>query len=111
MRLRTFTLAALALALALAVAASPYASPSPDGLERVAQDEGFLDAGRLHPVQEGSPVPDYALPGIEGARAATALAGLLGTLAVFALALGLGALLRRASGSRRGPPPAGAASP
>jgi hypothetical protein len=99
------------VAVALAVVVSPWASSSPDGLERVAQDEDFLETGRLHPVQERSPVPDYAFPGVKDARAATGLAGLVGTLAVVALALGLGALLRRGRGARRGPPSPGPASP
>ena len=40
----------------------------PDGLERVAEDKAFLDA-RRRPVQEDAPVPDYAFPGVDDARA------------------------------------------
>ena len=94
-----FTALALVVAVALAVAVSPFASSSPDGLERVAQDGGFLDTGRLHALQEDAPVPDYAFPGVESPRRATGAAGLVGTLAVFGVALALGAALRR----RRGP--------
>lgn len=90
-----FTALALVVAVALAVAVSPFASPSPDGLERVARDEGFLDAGRLHALQDGAPVPGYAFPGVESPRLATGAAGLAGTLAVFGVALALGAALRR----------------
>jgi len=95
MRLRLFTILALAVAVGLAVAASPYASSSPDGLERVAGDEGFADDGRLHAIQDDAPVPDYTFPGIEDSRPATALAGFVGTLLVFGLGYGLAALLRR----------------
>jgi hypothetical protein len=92
---RSFTLLAVLVALALATAVSPFASSSPDGLERVAEDKAFLDEGRLHAVQEDAPVPDYAFPGVEDARAATGLAGLVGVLGVFALGCGLAVAVRR----------------
>ena len=96
MTIRRFSILAAALAVALAVAVSPFASSSPDGLERVAADRAFLEQGRLAPVQERAPIPDYALPGIDDPRVATGLAGFAGTLAV----LGLGALVVR---TRRSP--------
>lgn len=87
--------AAVALAVGLATAVSPFASSSPDGLEKVAQDKGFADAARLHAVQEDAPIPDYAFPGIDDARVATGVAGFAGTLGVFALGSGLAWALRR----------------
>ena len=54
-RLRLLVGLALAVAVALAAFASPYASSSPDGLEKVAETNGFLDDGRLHALQESSP--------------------------------------------------------
>ena len=78
--MRLFTILALAFAVGLATAVSPFASSSPDGLERVAEDKAFIDNGRLAPIQEDSPVPDYAFPGVENERVATGLAGFLGTL-------------------------------
>jgi hypothetical protein len=95
MRLSLFVVLALAVSVGLATAVSPFAASSPDGLERVAGDEGFLDEGRLAAVQEDSPMPDYAFPGIGDARVATGLAGFAGTLGVFAAAFGLAALMRR----------------
>jgi PDGLE domain len=100
---RVFCIVALALAVGLATAVSPYASSSPDGLERVAEDTAFVDRGELHSVQESSPIPDYAFPGIEDARLATGLGGFVGTLGVFALGYGLAFVVRR----RRDPLPAG----
>jgi hypothetical protein len=79
----------------LAAAASPLASSSPDGLERVAEDKAFIDAGRLAPIQEDAPVPDYAFPGVEDERLATGLAGFAGTLGVFAVGYGVAAVARR----------------
>jgi hypothetical protein len=81
--MKLFTVLALALAVGLATAVSPYASSSPDGLEKVAGDKAFLDQGTLHAVQEDSPVPDYAVPGVDDPRVATGLAGFGGTLLVF----------------------------
>ena len=102
MRMRAFTILALALAVGLAVAVSPYASSSPDGLERVATDKGFIENGKLHSIQGDSPVPDYAFPGIDNARVATGVAGFVGTLLVFGLGYGLAALRRRPSAAARG---------
>ena len=93
--MKLFTILALAVAIGLATAVSPYASSSPDGLEKVAGDKAFLDQGRLHSIQDESPVPDYAVPGIDDPRLATGLAGFGGTLLVFALGYGLVAVTTR----------------
>ena len=95
MKIRWFTILALAVAVGLATAASPYASSSPDGLERVAGDNAFLEQGRLAKVQEDAPIPDYAFPGVGDARVATGLAGFAGTLVVFVLGYGVAAVMRR----------------
>ena len=87
----------LAAALCLAVFLSPLASPWPDGLERVAEDKGFLDRGEVEQVVK-SPIPDYAWPNIENETVATALAGLAGTLIVFAAGYGVAALIRQKRG-------------
>lgn len=92
---RLFIALALALAIGLAVAVSPYASSSPDGLERVAGDKGFDGAAKVHAIQEDSPIPDYAFPGIDDERLATGVAGFVGTLSVFALGYGAAFALRR----------------
>jgi hypothetical protein len=106
---KAFTVLALAVAVGLATAISPFASASPDGLERVAHDKAFLDNGRLHAIQKDSPVPDYAFPGIGDARLATGVAGFVGTLVVFAAGYGVAARLRRRDApapERGGPAPA-----
>jgi PDGLE domain len=93
--MRWFTILALAVAVGLGTAFSPFASSAPDGLEKVAADKGFLDRGRPAPVQERAPIPDYAFPGVENARLATALAGFAGTLGAFLLGAGVVAIVRR----------------
>jgi cobalt/nickel transport system permease protein len=65
---------------------SPLASSHPDGLEWVAQRQGFLNQAR-------SPfyhlIPDYVMPGIADQRAATVAAAVLGSLIVFTVAYGI----------------------
>ena len=92
---RLFTILALAVAVGLATAVSPFASSSPDGLEKVAGDEAFLDRGTPHSLQEDSPVPDYAFPGVGDPQLATGLAGFAGTLLVFGLGYGIVVVARR----------------
>lgn len=105
---RVFVIGALAVAVGLAVAVSPYASSSPDGLEKVAGDKGFLETGKLHSIQDDSPIPDYAFPGVADERVATGLAGFVGVLFVFALGYGLAYVLQRREGGGSGREPTGA---
>ena len=88
---RTWWLIGLAIALAVALL-SPLASPYLDGLERVAEDQGFLGRAEDAPYQV---IPDYNFPGIQNEAVATILAGLIGTLVVFGLAYGLAWVVRR----------------
>lgn len=93
--MRLFVAVGLAVAVALAFGLSPYASSSPDGLNKVAEQKGFVDRGRLHSVQKDSPIAHYAFPGIGDPRLATAVAGFVGTLGVFALGYGVARVARR----------------
>jgi len=77
--------AGLVIAAALAVV-SPLASSHPDGLEWVAEQKGFLDVAQK-PLYEI--IPDYVLPGISNQALATILAGILGMLIVFGVALAI----------------------
>jgi cobalt/nickel transport system permease protein len=96
----------LLIALGIAMFVSPLASAWPDGLEKVAETLGFAERTADTPVVP-SPMPDYAIPGIVSATWATALAGGVGTVIVFLLALGLArVLVGRRPGARTTPPPA-----
>jgi len=95
-----FLLAAVLLALIL----SPFASPWPDGLERVAEKNGFIGKSEVKPVIR-SLIPDYLMPGIKNEKVATAVAGVLGTLFVFGLGYGLAALLGHAKRRKKGNAP------
>jgi len=91
---RRWWLLGLAVAAVIVVLAAAFASPDPDGLERVAAEHGFLgraEAALFHLI------PDYAMPGIGDPLLARVAAGTLGLLVVFAVVAGLGRLLRRRS--------------
>ena len=83
----------LGVAFLLAIVISPFASPWPDGLEKVAEDRGFLEKGEGEPLLP-SPVPDYEMPAVRGGFS-TSAAGALGTLIVFLATCGIAALLRK----------------
>ena len=86
----------IGLIACLAVAClSPLASSSPDGLERVAEDKGFIGLGQEAPFQI---IADYVFPGIQNEAVATILAGLIGSLILFGAVYGMAWLLK----SRRG---------
>ncbi len=88
----------IALGACLLVAClAPLASSSPDGLEKVAEDKGFVGLAIDSPFQV---IADYVFPGIKNEALATILAGLLGTLLLFAVAYALAWLLSRRAGLR-----------
>ena len=71
------------IASLLLAAISFIASSSPDGLERIAEDIGFIEKGEL--VLFKSPIPDYTFPNIKNEKFATSLAGIAGVLIMFGL--------------------------
>ena len=75
----------LIVAAGLALFLSPFASKSPDGLDRVAEAHGFATAAQSFWATH-TPFSQYVVPGIHSAPVATALAGLFGTVMVFFLA-------------------------
>ncbi len=96
----------LAAALIVVVVLAPRASGDPDGLERVAADEGFAEHAADAPVEL---LAAYLVPGVEDETASTILAGAIGVVAVTAVVL-LAARVLRAR-SARGGGRDGAASP
>ncbi len=76
---------------------SPWASSEPDGLERVAEDKGFIHEGKDAPYEV---IADYVFPGVENERLATVLAGIVGVLIVTGVSLGAGFGLWALSRSR-----------
>jgi hypothetical protein len=95
-------LLAVGLGIALGVAfLSPLASSDPDGLERVAEDEEFLDEAKDAPYEV---IPDYLFPGVENENVATVLSGAVGVLIVAALTFVVASILRRTGREARARP-------
>lgn len=94
--MKKYIFIALLVSVAAAAFLSPLASQSPDGLERVAQDKGF---SQLSEGQEAikAPMADYLLPGVKNETMSGSLAGVLGTLLVFAAMYGFGKLFMKRS--------------
>jgi cobalt/nickel transport protein len=91
--LRLFLVAGLLVAIGLALVVSGFASSSPDGLEKVAGDKGFLETAKDHLFAD-SPVADYAVRGVDDERLSAGLAGLIGVLVTFGVGLAVFALVR-----------------
>ncbi len=95
-RNRALIIAGLGTALLIAIFLSPFASKNPDGLDRVSQDLKFdKQEAESKPAQR---LPfylmfeEYAMRGVPE-PIATPIAGLVGTLATFGLAWGIGKLV------------------
>jgi cobalt/nickel transport system permease protein len=75
----------------LVVLLSPLASADPDGLERVAEDLGFIASGQAAPY---AIIPDYTLPFLGQTSFSTIAAGLIGIAVVGVIMLLLGQALK-----------------
>ena len=93
--MRRYLAAGLGCSLVIAVCLAPFASEWPDGLEAVGERLNFNDLGTSHPLI----LKDYAipLPATMWEPLSVSLAGLCGTLVVFAIGWLLG---RMVSGKR-----------
>ena len=86
--------AGLIITAATVSLASLFAATSPDGLEKVATDLGFINASQAAPFELFA---DYSVPGFDGV-AGTALAGVAGVLVVLLVIV----LLNRLASARKG---------
>jgi cobalt/nickel transport protein len=69
------------IAMALSLAASSF----PDGLEKVAENLGFMDKSSDIIPQGFFPIPDYAFTAVKNEKLQTSLAGFFGILIISAL--------------------------
>ncbi len=76
-------LVGLGISFFLAAVVSPFASASPDGLEKVAEDAGFIEM--VKELWTMSPLPDYSVTSISDSALSTGIAGVLGVAIVFAI--------------------------
>ncbi len=88
----------LIVSLVLAILLSPFASSSPDGLEKVGEDKGFIE--KAHSLLTGL-LPDYLFPGVSNEKIATAIAGGLGVLIVFGITYLLMLMIRKKDKSKQ----------
>jgi ABC-type Fe3+ transport system permease subunit len=89
---RWWWVAGVAIAALVVVVFAPLASSDPDGLERVAEDQGFID--RASNFFSGL-LGDYAIPGISDPAVSTIVSGLIGVAIVLVVMFALGRLLAR----------------
>ncbi len=89
---RWWWVAGVGVAALVVIILAPLASPDPDGLERVATDQGFID--RATNFFSGL-FSDYGIPGIGDPRLSTILSGLLGVAIVLGIVFLLGRVLAR----------------
>ncbi|GAB3435855.1 PDGLE domain-containing protein [Flindersiella endophytica] len=96
MKVRTKALVAagLLVALLLAGVVSFYASGSPDGLNKVAEDHGFSHTAE-DSATSGSPFADYGTKGVGNERLAGGIAGVVGVIVVLGLGTGVAYAVRR----------------
>ncbi len=90
--MKKFIIGGFIFSIVLAVFLSPFASSFPDGLERVAENLGFVHKEVSAIVK--SPIPDYTFPFVRDEKIATSLAGFFGTLIVFIVAYSSGYILK-----------------
>ena len=100
MKQKTFLITGFIASLFLAGIVSFYASSSPDGLEKVAGDIGFIDTAKENTNSEGI-LADYGVKGVDNQRLSTGAAGVIGVVATAAISTGLFALIRRKSGDKK----------
>ena len=97
--LRVLAGLALAVVLLLGGVASYYASGAPDGLNRVAEDQGITRAERQH-APDDSPLAGYTVRGVGDDRLSRGIAGVVGIGVVLLLGTGLTRVVRRRADAR-----------
>jgi cobalt/nickel transport system permease protein len=78
----------------IVVLLSPFASANPDGLERVAEDLGFLNTAQSAPFEV---LPDYTVPFLGETSLSTIIAGVIGVIVLLAIVFIAGRALQKKS--------------
>ena len=81
------------LSIIIAVSAAFFASAHPDGLEKVAQNLGFIERG----VERISLMTDYSVPFVKHEGLSASIAGILGVFLMLGLFWLVAALFRKRS--------------
>ena len=100
MKQKTFLISGFIASLFLAGVVSFYASSHPDGLEKVAEDIGFIETAKEN-TNADSVLADYGVKGVDNERLSVGAAGVIGVIATGVVSTGLFRLVRRKPGSER----------
>ncbi len=96
-RTRTFIIGGLLVSLVFAAVVSQFSAADPDGLQRVAEDTGFIESGENHALVD-SMFADYAVAGISNETLSLVVAGIVGTIVTLTVAAGIFFALRERRG-------------
>ena len=100
MKQKTFLISGFIASLLLAGVVSFYASSHPDGLEKVAEDIGFIETAKEN-TNVDSVLADYGVKGVDNERLSVGAAGVIGVIATGVISTGLFMLVRRKPGSEK----------
>ena len=100
MKQKTFLISGFIASLFLAGVVSFYASSHPDGLEKVAEEIGFIETAKDHTYADGA-LADYSVKGVDNERLSVGAAGVIGVIATGVVSTGLFMLVRRKPGSEK----------
>jgi len=96
----TFILAGIIAALVIAMFVSVFASSFPDGLEKVAENLGFIDKAEQVVPESIFLIPDYVFSAVDNELWQTSLAGMSGVLIILAV-FGVVYLIYKAAGKKK----------
>jgi cobalt/nickel transport system permease protein len=91
--MRTFVIGGVLVALLFAVVVSQFAAPDPDGLQRVAEQQGFADSEQEHALGF-SPFANYATEGLANESLSLAVAGVTGVAITLMIGAGIAFAVR-----------------
>ena len=94
-RNRNFILGGLAIAIVIAILAPFLASSNPDGLESTAESLEVPESDAAFQ----SPLPDYAIPGMEENPVGGVVALIIGTIVVLLVVLGIATIFGKKNGN------------
>ena len=100
MKQKTFLISGFIASLRLAGVVSFYAPSHPDGLEKVAEDIGFIETAKEN-TNADSLLADYGVKGVDNERLSVSAAGVIGVIATGVVSTGLFTLVRRKPGSEK----------
>ena len=100
MKQKTFLISGFVASLFIAGVVSFYASSTPDGLEKVAEDIGFIETAKEN-TNSDVIFSDYGVQGVENERLSVGVAGVIGVIASGAISTGIFFLIRRKPGGAK----------